>query len=103
MRAAAVLRLAEPVLSGPWAAIGMTAAWVHGGGEAPEPGRNGARNFRGERRSNETHASTTDPDACAAATALVDRRFGRLRALVNNAGIGGPSTPRGRRRPGRCG
>jgi hypothetical protein len=35
MRAAAVLRLAEPVLSGPWAAIGMTAAWVHGGGEAP--------------------------------------------------------------------
>jgi IS5 family transposase len=34
-----------------------------GGGEAPEPGRNGARNFRGERRSNETHASTTDPDA----------------------------------------
>jgi hypothetical protein len=34
-----------------------------GGDEAPEPGRNGARNFRGERRSNETHASTTDPDA----------------------------------------
>src|ERR671916_637599 len=34
-----------------------------GGGEPPEPGRNGARNFRGERRSNETHASTTDPDA----------------------------------------
>jgi transposase len=27
------------------------------------PGRNGERNFRGERRSNETHASTTDPDA----------------------------------------
>ncbi|MCY1159317.1 MAG: hypothetical protein MOP51_2342 [Citricoccus sp.] len=35
MRAAAVLRLAEPVLAGPWAAIGMTAAWVHAGGEAP--------------------------------------------------------------------
>jgi hypothetical protein len=34
-RAAAVLRLAEPVLSGPWAAIGLTAAWVHAGGEAP--------------------------------------------------------------------
>src|SRR3954451_14449675 len=34
-----------------------------GGDAAPEPGRNGARDFRGERRSNETHASTTDPDA----------------------------------------
>jgi hypothetical protein len=34
-----------------------------GGDESPEPGRNGTRNFRGERRSNETHASTTDPDA----------------------------------------
>ena len=31
--------------------------------EPPGPGRNGARNFRKERRSNETHASTTDPDA----------------------------------------
>jgi hypothetical protein len=27
------------------------------------PGRNGERDFHGERRSNETHASTTDPDA----------------------------------------
>ena len=27
------------------------------------PGRNAARDFRGEKRSNETHASTTDPDA----------------------------------------
>ena len=34
-----------------------------GSDEPPEPGRNGARNFRGERRSNETHASITDPDA----------------------------------------
>lgn len=35
------------------------------GGEppAPPPGRNAERNFRGETRSNETHASTTDPDA----------------------------------------
>ena len=31
--------------------------------EPPAPGRNGERNFRGERRSNETHASATDPDA----------------------------------------
>ena len=34
-----------------------------GGDEPPRPGRNGARDFRGERRSNETHASTTAPDA----------------------------------------
>ena len=27
------------------------------------PGRNGERDFHGEKRSNETHASTTDPDA----------------------------------------
>ena len=34
-----------------------------GGDDAPPVGRNGERNFRGEKRSNETHASTTDPDA----------------------------------------
>jgi transposase len=34
-----------------------------GSGEPPEGGRNGERNFRREKRSNETHASTTDPDA----------------------------------------
>ena len=34
-----------------------------GSGEPPGPGRNGDRDFRGEKRSNETHASTTDPDA----------------------------------------
>jgi transposase len=34
-----------------------------GGDEPPGPGRNSERDFRGERRSNETHASTTDPDA----------------------------------------
>ena len=33
------------------------------GGEPPAPGRNGERDYRGEKRSNETHASTTDPDA----------------------------------------
>ena len=31
--------------------------------EPPAPGRNGERNFKGEKRSNETHASATDPDA----------------------------------------
>src|SRR5207302_2908035 len=34
-----------------------------GSGEPPAPGRNGERNFHGEKRSNKTHASTTDPDA----------------------------------------
>ena len=35
------------------------------GGEppAPPPGRNAERDWRGQKRSNETHASTTDPDA----------------------------------------
>lgn len=35
-RAAAVRRLAEPLLPGPWVAIGRTAAWVHAGGPAPD-------------------------------------------------------------------
>jgi len=34
-----------------------------GSGEPPAEGRNGERDFHGEKRSNETHASTTDPDA----------------------------------------
>jgi transposase len=34
-----------------------------GSGDPPDGGRNGEQNFRGEKRSNETHASTTDPDA----------------------------------------
>ncbi|NTF35091.1 IS5 family transposase [Rhizobium skierniewicense] len=34
-----------------------------GSDEPPEGGRNGERNFRKEKRSNKTHASTTDPDA----------------------------------------
>lgn len=34
-----------------------------GSGEPPGPGRNGERGFHKEKRSNETHASTTDPDA----------------------------------------
>jgi len=37
--------------------------WKHGGGNPPGPGRNGERDFRGEQRKNDTHASTTDPDA----------------------------------------
>ncbi len=34
-----------------------------GSGEPPSPGRNGEADFRGKPHSNETHASTTDPDA----------------------------------------
>jgi transposase len=34
-----------------------------GSGEPPSPGRNGERNFHKEKRSNDSHASTTDPDA----------------------------------------
>ena len=34
-----------------------------GSGEPPADGRNGERDFHGEKRTNETHASTTDPDA----------------------------------------
>ena len=31
--------------------------------EPPAPGRNGERDYHGEKRANDTHASTTDPDA----------------------------------------
>jgi hypothetical protein len=34
-----------------------------GSGEPPDPGRNGERDFHGERRRNDTHGSTTDPEA----------------------------------------
>jgi hypothetical protein len=34
-----------------------------GPGPPPGAGRNGEENFHGQKRSNETHASTTDPDA----------------------------------------
>ena len=33
-----------------------------GSGEPPAPGRNGERNFHNDKRSNDSHASTTDPD-----------------------------------------
>lgn len=34
-----------------------------GSDEPPAPGRNGERDYHGEKRSNDTHASTTDPEA----------------------------------------
>jgi len=34
-----------------------------GSSDPPDPGRNGEQDFRGEKRSNATHSSTTDPEA----------------------------------------
>jgi hypothetical protein len=34
-----------------------------GSGPPPDSGRNGERDFHGQKRSNETHAATADPDA----------------------------------------
>src|SRR2546430_2549239 len=34
-----------------------------GSDEPPAPGRNGERDFHGEKRANDTHESKTDPDA----------------------------------------
>src|SRR6201991_1598802 len=45
-----------------WASLKSFRANV-GSDEPPAPGRNGERDFHNEKRSNETHASTTDPDA----------------------------------------
>ncbi len=46
-----------------WASMKSFRPKDGGGDDAPPQGRKGERNFRGEKRSNETHASTTDPDA----------------------------------------
>src|SRR5438552_4725059 len=45
-----------------WASIKSFRA-KDGSDEPPGPGRNGERHFHNEKRSNDTHASTTDPDA----------------------------------------
>jgi transposase len=60
-----------------------------GSDEPPAPGRNGERDFHGQTRSNDTHASTTDPDAklykkargreaklCFMGHALIENRHG---------------------------
>jgi transposase len=62
-----------------------------GSGEPPGPGRNGERDFHGEKRSNETHASASDPEArlyrkgrgkeaklCFMGHALMENRHGLL-------------------------
>ncbi len=62
-----------------------------GSGPPPDAGRNGEQDFRGQKRSNDTHASTTDPDAqlyrkgqgkeaklCFMGHALMDNRNGLI-------------------------
>lgn len=46
-----------------WASMKSFRPKDEGGDEPPGPGRNAERDFRGEKRSNQTHRSTTDPDA----------------------------------------
>ena len=52
----------DGTLIGAWASM-KSFRPKDGSGEPPGPGRNGERNFHKEKRSNETHSSTTDPDA----------------------------------------
>jgi hypothetical protein len=59
-----------------WASMKSLVA-KDGSGEPPSPGRNGERDFHGEQRSNETHASTTDPEA------KLSRPAGALAAIVS--------------------
>jgi transposase len=69
-----------------------------GSGEPPSPGRNGERDFHNEKRSNETHASTTDPAvlhgsradgepqrSCGRRHAHVRKRHGRTRGSARHA------------------
>ena len=70
-----------------------------GGGSGPDGG--GDRDFKGERRSDDTHASTTDPEAkllrksagkeaklCFAGHALMDNRHGLITDVAVTAAVG---------------
>jgi transposase len=70
-------------------------------GEPPGLGRNGEQDFRGERRTNETHVSTTDPDArlyrkgpgkearlCFIGHALMENRNGLIVGAVTTRASG---------------
>ncbi len=72
-----------------------------GGDAPPGPGRNGARDFKGETRSNATHASTTDADArlyrkgdgerarlCYIGHALMENRSGLIVGAVATRATG---------------
>jgi transposase len=71
-----------------WASIKSVRA-KDGADQPPAPGRNGERDFHGEQRTNDTHASTTDPEAklyrkgkgqpaklCFMGHALIENRHG---------------------------
>ena len=64
-----------------------------------DPGRNGERDFQGEKRSNETDASTTDPDARLYKTAVgqESRLCYMGHVLMDEAGsaIGSRNPPQG--------
>ena len=66
-----------------------------GNDEPPAPGRNGERNFHKDKRSNETHASTTDPDARLARKSNGE---GAKLALHRALADGEPARPRRRMR-----
>jgi len=78
-----------------------------GEADAPPPDRNAGRDFRGERRSNKTHESTTDPDArlyrkgigtaklCFMGQVLTEGRHG---LVVDAMLTRPPAPPSGRRR-----
>jgi IS5 family transposase len=72
-----------------------------GSGEPSGPGRNGERDFHGERRCNDTHGSTTDPDArlcrkgpgkearlCFIGHALMENRNGLIVGAVTTRASG---------------
>src|ERR1700733_10207104 len=56
-----------------------------GSGEPPSAGRNGDRNFHNEKRSNDTHASTTDPDARLCSRVPPAQPNARRRSLCSTA------------------
>ena len=74
-----------------------------GSGEPPQPGRNGEADFRKTKRSNETHASTTDKEARLYRKGDgQESRLGYLgHALMENCNglVGRPRRPWRRERP----
>jgi transposase len=72
-----------------------------GAGQPPDPGRNGERDFHGERRGNDTHVSTTDREArlfrkgpgkearlCFMGHALMENRNGLIVGAVTTTASG---------------
>lgn len=72
-----------------------------GSGEPPDPGGDGERDFHGERRRNDTHGSTTDPEArlfrkglgkearlCFMGHALMENRNGLIVGAVTTTALG---------------